>query len=104
MFFNGLEMQGEINRLLDCFSGSYEQDLERVAEVTTTLVQQRAGRLARCCPPPLLGESAREELLQLRPRLEEALGALEDLEGRRGLSDQELAWRRAFKTLLTVRL
>jgi hypothetical protein len=97
-------MQGKINRLLDSFSGSYEQDLERMVEETNTLVQKRVARLARCCPVPLLGESAREELLQLSPRLEEALGAFRELEGRRGLSDKELAWRRAFKTLLTVRV
>jgi hypothetical protein len=102
LFFSGLETQGEINVLLERLSGGYEQDPERAVEATDTLVQQRVERLARCCPLPLLGEAAREELLQLRPRLEEALGALEDLEGQRGLTDKELARRHAFKTLLSV--
>jgi hypothetical protein len=104
LFFSGLETQGEINLLLDRLSGSYEQALERAVEATDTLVQQTVEHLARYCPLPLLGEAACEELLDLRPHLEEALGALEDLEGRRGLTDKEFAQRRAFKTLLTVRV
>ncbi len=104
MFFSGLETQGEINRLLDTLFGGDERDFERAVEVTDTLVQQRVVRLARCHPLPLLGEVAREELVQLRPRLEEALSALGEIEGRRSLTAKELAQRHAFKTLLRVRV
>jgi hypothetical protein len=102
--FSGLETQADLNRLLDRLCGSDERVLERAVVTTGELVQQRIVRLARLCTPPLLGEAAREELQQLRPSLQEALGALEDIEGRRGLTDEELAKRHAFTTLLTVRV
>jgi hypothetical protein len=60
-------------------------------------------RLSRNCPPHLLCDAAREYLLELRPHLLEALDALADLEERRGLTDRELAWRRAFRILLETR-
>jgi hypothetical protein len=50
-----------------------------------------------------LEEAAREGLRDLRPRLEEALAALGRIEGLNGgLTEQELACRRAFKMLLEV--
>jgi hypothetical protein len=104
MFFSGLETQADLNRLLDRLCGSDERVLERAVETTGEFVQQRVVRLARCYPLPLLGEAAREELQQLRPSVQEALGALEEIEGRRGLTDEELAKRHAFMSLLTVRV
>jgi hypothetical protein len=104
LFFSGLEIQGEINRLLDTLCGGDEQDPEGTVEATDTLVQQMVVRLARYCPLPLLGAAVREELHQLRPHLQEALGAIGEIEGRRGLTDKEFAQRHAFKTLLRVRM
>jgi hypothetical protein len=60
-------------------------------------------RLSRECRPGILPEKAREELLALRPHLQEALEALEDLEGRtRSLTDQECSRQHAFQMLLAL--
>jgi hypothetical protein len=56
--------------------------------------------ICRRCPENLRGEVAHEELLQLRPRVQEALAALEDVEERRGLTEEEHVWQRVFKLLL----
>jgi hypothetical protein len=75
-------------------------DPERRVEETDALVRETVKRLSRSGDPEVLGASAREDLLGLRPHLEEALAALADLERRRGLTDEELARRRAFRMLL----
>jgi hypothetical protein len=59
--------------------------------------------LLRNCPPEILAEKAREELHALRPCLEEALGALEDLKGRRSLTETECSQRYTFQMLLACR-
>jgi hypothetical protein len=59
--------------------------------------------LVRNCPPEILAEKAREELHALRPCLEEALEALEDLKGRRSLTETECSQRYTFKILLACR-
>ena len=102
MFFSGLETQADLNQLLDRLCESDECIPERTVEATVTLVQQRVVRLARCCPLLLLGVAAREEVVQLRPHLQEALDALGDVEGRRSLTHDELTQRHAFKMLLSV--
>ncbi len=56
--------------------------------------------LLRNCPPEILAEKAREELRALRPCLEEALEALEDVEGCRSLTGTERSQRYTFKMLL----
>jgi hypothetical protein len=61
------------------------------------------GLSRRSCAPHLIGEAAREELEDLRPHLLEAFDALARIERRRGLTDQELTWRRAFRSLLDAR-
>ena len=48
-------------------------------------------------------ETARKDLMNLRPQLEEALEALENIERRRTLSDRERNLQHAFKMLLAVR-
>ena len=73
---------------------------ERKVEETDALLQETVGRLSRNCPPHLLCDAAREELLELTPHLQEALGALADLQGRRSLTEEEDARRRAFRMLL----
>jgi hypothetical protein len=75
---------------------------ERKVDVTYELVREAVEHLARGCPPHLLGASACDRLMNLRPHLEEALAALEDIEEQRSLTDEELARQRAFKILLAA--
>ncbi len=73
---------------------------EQRVEHTDVLLRDTVERLSRRCPAHLVGVAASGDLLELRPHLEDALVALEDIEGRRNLSDEEHARRRAFKMLL----
>lgn len=75
---------------------------ELKVEMTDVLLREKVENLSRGCPPHLLGEAAYDELLDLRPQLEEALVALAQIEDRRGLKTEELAKRRAFRTLLSA--
>jgi hypothetical protein len=47
--------------------------------------------------------AAHEELLELRPRVQEAIESLEHVKERRRLTEEGLAWRRVFKVLLIAR-
>jgi len=69
-------------------------------EHSDALVRRTILGLSRLPAEHILEGAAREEMRGLKPHLEEALEALEEIEGRRGLTDQELALRRAFKLLL----
>jgi hypothetical protein len=73
---------------------------EHRVEATDTLLKDTVEHLTRRCPDHLVGAAASEDLLELRPHLEDALAALEDIERRRDLTDKELARQRAFKMLL----
>ena len=73
-----------------------------VVEDAQTRIVESVVRLSRECRPGILPEKAREELLALRPHLEQALGVLEDLEGRTSLTDQECSQRHAFQMLLAL--
>ena len=75
---------------------------ERSVEAANALLQQTVELLSRRCPPHMLEEAAHDDLVYLRPHLQEALGALVDIERRRDLTDEELARRRAFKMLLAA--
>jgi hypothetical protein len=77
---------------------------EQRVEATDALLQDTVERLSRRCPPHLVRVAARENLLELRPHLKDALVALADIEGRRNLTDEELALRRAFKTVLLAEM
>jgi hypothetical protein len=68
------------------------------------LLQQTVELLSRRCPPHMLEAAAHHDLVYLRPHLQEALGAIADIERRRDLTDEELARRRAFKMLLAESL
>jgi len=46
--------------------------------------------------------AAREDLLELRPHIQDALDALADIERGRDLTDEELARRRAFRMVLPL--
>jgi hypothetical protein len=54
-------------------------------------------------PSEQMAAAAHEALVDLRPHVEAALEALEDIEGRRHLTDREHDLQRAFKMLLAVR-
>ena len=53
-------------------------------------------------PPDQIASTARETLVNLTPRLEEAIKVLEDIERHRNLTDRELSQRHAFKMLLAA--
>jgi hypothetical protein len=75
---------------------------ERRVEETDALLQQSVERLSRNCPPHLVCEAAREELLNLTPPVLEALDALADIEVQRSLTEEEYARQRAFRMLLAA--
>jgi hypothetical protein len=79
-----------------------QEERERRVKEASALLQVTVERLSRSCPPELLGEAAHDVLLDLKPYLEGALAALEDIERQRNLTDEELAQRRAFRIVLVV--
>jgi hypothetical protein len=72
----------------------------QVVEHSDALVRRTVLGLSRLPAGHILEGAAREEIRGLKPHLEEALEALKEIESRRGLTDQELAQRRAFRMLL----
>lgn len=79
-------------------------EVERAAvEAAETLVVETVKLLSRGCPPDLIGEAARQDLLTLKPHLQKALEALEDIQHRRSLTNKELTQQYAFKMLLAHR-
>ena len=81
-------------------TGRSEQELK--VEEAEALVRETVGRLSQLYPYHL-AEAARADLMDLWPRLEEAIEALEDIQRRRDLTDREGDLQRAFKMLLAVR-
>jgi hypothetical protein len=71
-------------------------------DAAEALVRERVKLLARSYPSELLGEAAREDLLDLKPHIQGALEALEDIQRRRSLTHKEFAQQHAFKMLLAV--
>jgi hypothetical protein len=69
-----------------------------VIEAAEALVVETVKHLSQ---GDLLGEEASEDLLGLKPHLQGALEALEDIKGHRSLTDKEHAQHHAFKMLLT---
>ena len=76
---------------------SAEDHKELQSELSRTV-----GWLCRSCPEDLRGEVAREEIVGVRPRVQEAIEALRDTKERRRLTAEELAWRRALTLLLNA--
>ncbi len=72
--------------------------LERIEEAKASLIQT-ADALMRS-PDDLV--EGREALMRLRPQAVKALGALETLEGLRGLTHEERTYLRTFEELLAV--
>jgi hypothetical protein len=85
-------------------NGEGRSEPERRVEAADALLQQTVELLSRRCPPHMLEAAARDDLVYLRPHLQEAIGAIADIERRRDLTDEELARRRAFKMLLAESL
>ena len=85
-------------------NGEGRSEPERRVEAADALLQQTVELLSRRCPPHMLEEAARDDLVYLRPHLQEALAAMVDIEQRRDLTDKELTRRRAFKMLLAESL
>jgi hypothetical protein len=72
----------------------------RIVEECGALVRRTVLSLSRLPAGHILEGAAREEIRGLKPHLQEALEALKEIERSRGLTDQELAQRRAFRMLL----
>jgi hypothetical protein len=72
--------------------------LQSIEEAKASLTQT-ANALMRS-PEDLV--EAREALMRLRPQALKALGALETIEGLRGLTDEERTCQRAFEKLLAT--
>ncbi len=79
------------------------EDLEWSTRAADELVRETVVLLCRGRPPGSLGAAARDALMGLRHEVRGALAALEDIEGHRPLTDEELARRRAFTMLLHAR-
>lgn len=60
---------------------------------------RRVAWLCKYCPEQMRGRAAHEELVVLRPRVREAIEALDLIKERRPLSEDEREYRRAFKVL-----
>ena len=76
--------------------GQFEHKVDRAE----ALVQEAIERLSRHYPEHATCKAALEDLQRLMPHFEGALSALTEIERCRGLTQKELAHRRAFKMLL----
>ena len=74
---------------------------QRVEEAAALLVERVDG--LQQCPPDQMEAAACEALIDLSSHLEEALEALEDIEGDRELTDRERDFQHAFRMLLEAR-
>src|SRR5215207_3709039 len=74
-------------------------DLVRKVERTDALLRRAIGGISRGRTGHAKGAAASEALEGLRPHLDEALGALAQIEEGRDLTEKELAYRRAFRLL-----
>ena len=84
------------NHLSTCGGG----DPERRVEAADELVIRTVVLLCKGCPPGALETAAHDALAGMRPRVRGALGALEEIEEKRPLTEEEVARRRAFGMLL----
>ena len=71
------------------------------AQRVRSLVLEKVPSLLRC-PPERREEATHEAFSELRPHVEAELEALETLEWLRELTEEEIAMRRAFATLVSV--
>jgi hypothetical protein len=92
-----------IAHIRESTSAEERSEPERKVDAADALLQETIEHLARGCPLPLLGARARESLEDLRPHVQQALDALEEIEGRRELTEGEFSRRHAFKMVLAAR-
>ena len=78
-------------------SRSAENQSELLDELSYTVVW-----LCRSCPEDFRAEAAHEELVGVRPRVQVAIEAIQDIKKRRRLTEDELAWRRTLTLLLNT--
>jgi hypothetical protein len=98
-----LSSSGEHEQRRGCATIAVERsEPERKVEAADALLQETIEHLARGCPLPLLGVRARESIEDLRPHVQQALDALEEIEGRRELTEGEFSRRYAFKMVLAA--
>ena len=81
-------------------AGDGRDELVRRVRAADELVRRTVLLLCKDCPPGSSGRAARDARGGMGPGVRAALGALEDIEGKRPLNDEELARRRAFAMLL----
>ena len=79
-----------------------ELELQQRVDGAAKLLTETVESLRRS-PPGRMVPAARKALVDLRPPLEKALEALEDIERRRDLTDEEEDLKHAFKMLLAAR-
>src|SRR5215213_11101097 len=72
-------------------NGEGRSESERRVEAADALLQQTVELLSRRCPPHMLEEAAHDDLVYLRPHLQEALAAMVEIERSGDLTDEELA-------------
>jgi len=63
-------------------------------------LERKVEWLCRRCPEEIRGTAAHEEMVELRPRVQEALEALDFIKERRRLTEEEKALQRALRLLL----
>jgi hypothetical protein len=79
--------------------------VSRCAESRSELLEELERTLewlCRRCPEDVRGRAAHEELVELRPRAHEAIEAINEIQERRSLDEDELACRRALRLLLAA--
>jgi hypothetical protein len=82
--------------------GREELEQQQTVDEAAALLVETLDRLRRQ-PSDQMGTAAREALMDLRPRVEAALEALEYIEEQRDLTDRESDLQPAFKMLLDAR-
>ena len=63
-------------------------------------LERRVAWLCRRCPEEIRATAAHEEMVELRPRVHEAIEGLDFIKERRRLSEEEKALQRALSLLL----
>ena len=79
--------------------GSTSTSAESQSDLLSEL-ERRVAWLCRRCPEEIRGTAAHEEMVELRPRVHEAIEELENIKERRRLTEEEKALQRALRLLL----
>jgi hypothetical protein len=79
--------------------GSAPTSAESQSDLLSEL-ERRVEWLCRRCPEEIRATAAHEEMVELRPRVQEAIEGLENIKERRRLTEEEKALQRALSLLL----